>query len=224
MLQHLSDPCYILIADGMGGHAAGEVASSIAAQSIRDHIEALNSAVLDGDQMIDAVQYANSQIISAIEAHPEYDGMGTTVTFAYLRPTSVIVAHVGDSSAFLLRDGKLRKITRDHTYVQKLIDSGVLKETAASEFPFRNVITRALGMPEVQVDMYCEPWGDGDSILLCSDGLTAYADTAHLLKELSSGRSVEDQSQRLMKFALAQGGRDNISIIIAQNVSDGDQT
>lgn len=222
VFEHLDEPCYILVADGMGGHAAGEVASSLTAKAISDHIESLNSSELDADQIIDAIQYANTCILREIDSHPEYAGMGTTITLAHLEPDSVTIAHVGDSSAYLYRDNKLRKITRDHTYVQKLIDCGVLKDNAASEFPFRNVITRALGMPQVQVDMYREPWHDGDTILLCSDGLTAYADTAHLLKELSSGRSLEEQIERLMEFALKSGGRDNISIIMAQNAREGD--
>lgn len=223
ILQHLTEPYYILVADGMGGHAAGEVASSIAAQSISAHLNALDAHSIDADQLVDAIQYANSRILEEMEEHPEYTGMGTTITLAYLRPESVLVAHVGDSSAFLLRDGQLRKITRDHTYVQKLIDCGVLKESASAKFPFRNVITRALGMPQVQVDMYCEQWSEGDYLVLCSDGLTTYVDADHLQQELSSGRSLEEQSDRLLQFALGEGGRDNISIVIAQNCLNGDE-
>lgn len=220
VFQHLEPPCYVLVADGMGGHAAGEVASSVAAQAVSDHIASLESGTLDADQIIDAIQYANRRIIEEIDGNPAYAGMGTTITLAYLQRDSVIVAHVGDSSAYLCRQGKLHKITKDHTYVQKLIDCGVLTNNAASEFPFRNVITRALGMPQVKVDMYREMWQPGDSILVCSDGLTAYADTERLLEELASGREVEEQAQRLMEFALDRGGRDNISVIIAKNTPE----
>lgn len=217
VLVHACKPYYILVADGMGGHAAGEVASSIAAGAVEEHLSAKQGRALDSDELIDAVQYANSRIIREVTAHPEYAGMGTTITLAYLQPDAVTVAHVGDSSAFLHRNGILRKITKDHTYVQKLIDCGQLKRSAAAVSPYRNVITRALGMPNVQVDLYREAWGPGDSILLCSDGLTAYADPSYLLAELASDRSIDEQAERLLDFALKKGGRDNISIVIGHN-------
>ncbi|MBD5560836.1 MAG: Stp1/IreP family PP2C-type Ser/Thr phosphatase [Clostridia bacterium] len=210
-------PRYALVADGMGGHAAGEVASSVAAAAIREYIERLGCESLDEDQIVDAFQYANDQILQHMAAHPEHSGMGTTLTFAYMEDRSLTVGHVGDSSAYLAKNGGLKKITRDHTYVQKLIDTGAIRAEAAADFPFRNVITRALGTSPLQVDIYKEQWMPGDLLLLCSDGLTAYADRDHLLAELASGDSAPEIAQRLLDFALEQGGRDNISVIVAEN-------
>ena len=222
VLLHTRPPYFMLVADGMGGHAAGEVASSVAARAVEEYLTALQTEALDADELVDAVQYANTCIMKEIAQHPEYAGMGTTITLAYLQPDFVTVAHVGDSRAYLRRKGTLHKITKDHTYVQRLIDSGELKYTAAARFPFRNIITRALGMSDLQVDLYREPWSAGDSVLLCSDGLTAYADAPHLLDELSSDRLAAAQAQRLLDYALQQGGRDNVSVVIAQNDPDGE--
>lgn len=213
-------PFYALVADGMGGHAAGEVASAVAAEAVSDFIRGLGTEVLDEDQIVDAIQYANIEILRRIEENPEYAGMGTTLTFAYMEGSTLTVGHVGDSSAYLVTNGDIKKITRDHTYVQKLIDSGVIKADAAAEFPFRNIITRALGTAPLQVDIYKEKWFPGDLLLLCSDGLTAYADREFLREVLAGGGSTEALAHRLLDYALAEGGRDNISVVIAEN-ADG---
>lgn len=210
-------PFYALVADGMGGHAAGEVASSVAARAVSEFIEGLRTDVLDEDQIVDAIQYANSEILRRIEEHPEYSGMGTTLTFAYMEGQALTVGHVGDSSAYLVTGGSIKKITRDHTYLQKLIDSGAIKPEAAAEFPFRNIITRALGTAPLMVDIYKEKWVPGDLLLLCSDGLTAYADRDFLGRQLAAGGTTQELARRLLDFALAQGGRDNISVVIAEN-------
>lgn len=214
-----SDPCYVVVADGMGGHAAGEVASSLAISAVRSHIDSLGRRELDGDELIDAVQYANRRIIEASDQNRDYSGMGTTLTLAYLQPASILVAHVGDSQAWLRRGGRIRKVTKDHTYIQRLVDTGVLKpgKGSAWAFPFQNVITRALGREDTRADLYRESWSPGDSLLVCSDGLTAYAEQERILEELSRPTSIEDQARSLLSFALAEGGRDNISVIIAQN-------
>lgn len=210
-------PYYALVADGMGGHAAGEIASSVAASAVSEFISGLESDTLDEDQIVDAIQYANGEIIRCMAHHPEYSGMGTTLTLAYMEARTLTVGHVGDSSAYLVSGDSIKKITRDHTYVQKLIDSGVLRTDAAADFPFRNIITRALGTVPLQVDIYKERWVPGDRLLLCSDGLTAYADGDFLLHKLVGGGSTQHLAQALLDYALAQGGRDNISVVVAEN-------
>lgn len=170
---------------------------------------------------MDAIQYANRMIIDAIDEHPEYSGMGTTLTFAYLEPATLTIGHVGDSSAYLIGGGRIKKITRDHTYMQKLIDCGVLDEDEIDDFPLRNVITRALGSEPLQVDIYKERWLPGDRLLLCSDGLTAYADRDYLFRELTGdAEKFEDYALRLVDYALSEGGRDNISVIVIENTDE----
>ena len=211
-------PVYALVADGMGGHAAGEVASSVAAAAISDYVRGLNAATLDEDQIVDAIQFANSEILRDIETHPEHGGMGTTLTLAYMEKETVTVGHVGDSGAFLVTTTGIRKITRDHTYLQRLLDSGAIRAEAAVDFPFRNVITRALGTSPLQVDVYKVHWQPGDRLLLCSDGLTAYADRDYLYAAMKEDAAPEAIAAQLLDFALAEGGRDNISIVVAENV------
>lgn len=213
-------PFYALVADGMGGHAAGEVASSAAAQAVGDFISRLGTAVLDEDQIVDAIQFANRQLLEDMQTHPEHLGMGTTLTFAYMESRSVTIGHVGDSGAYLASSEGLRKITRDHTYVQKLIDSGAIPAEAAADSPYRNVITRALGITPLQVDVYKVQWKPGDILLLCSDGLTAYADREYLHETLTAGITPAEMAERLLNCALAGGGRDNISVVVAEN-ADG---
>lgn len=217
LVEVSSPPRYVLVADGMGGHAAGEVASAIAAAAVREFIAKAGTPSLDEDQIVDAIQYANRCILDRIREQPEYDGMGTTMTFAYMEPQTLTVGHVGDSSAYLVSRGDIRKITRDHTYVQKLIDCGAIRPDAAADFPYRNIITRALGTSPLQVDVYKVKWGPGDRLLLCSDGLTAYADSDHLLSQLQSGAEPAEIAESLLEYALERGGRDNISVIVAEN-------
>lgn len=215
-------PYYALVADGMGGHAAGEIASSVAAASVEQYIGGLGTDTLDADQIVDAFQYANRQILERIAAIPAYTGMGTTLTFAAFRPEGVIVGHVGDSSAYLISGSEIRKISKDHTYLQRLIDSGVIRAEAAGDFPFKNIITRALGSDPLQTDVYFVSWKPGDRILLCSDGLTAYTDNAYLLQELRAGDGdLEMRARRLLEHALEAGGRDNISVVLVENRADG---
>lgn len=218
LIEHWQQPYYALVADGMGGHAAGEIASALAAKSIQEYIAALEEKSLDEDQIVDAIQFANRSILDQIEQHPEYHGMGTTLTFAYIEPTKLTIGHVGDSSAFLVGRSGIKKITKDHTYMQKLIDSGVLDSEAAPNFPYRNIITRALGTDQLQVDIYKEKWRPGDRLLLCSDGLTIYTDRNYLYRQLSKDTpQVEEHATALLEYALKAGGRDNISVVIVEN-------
>lgn len=214
-------PFYALVADGMGGHAAGEIASSVAAQAMEEFIARLQTAHLDADQVVDAFQYANRRILERIAAQPAYAGMGTTLTFAAFTPQAVLIGHVGDSSAYLVSGGEIRKISKDHTYLQRLIDSGAIPSDAAGDFPYKNIITRALGSDPLQVDVYHAKWKPGDFLILCSDGLTAYADSEYLLHELTGGGGLADHARRLLQHALEGGGRDNISVILAENPADG---
>lgn len=210
-------PHYILVADGMGGHAAGEVASSIAASAIEEYIKKLNKQILDKNDIKQAVFAANQAIIERIASEPELKGMGTTLTFAAIEPDKVIVAHVGDSGAYLIDKNSVKKITKDHTYVQHLIDCGVIKTGAAEDYPFKNIITRALGMQNLEVDLYETEWTNGDAVLLCSDGLSGYVTKEHMMQTLREADNIEIAAKNLVEFALKSGGKDNITVVIAEN-------
>jgi protein phosphatase len=217
LIQCEKKPCYMLVADGMGGHAAGEVASRTAADSIKEFIEKLHVQSLTEDQIKEAIIFANSRLLEEIEKDGALKGMGTTLTFVYAERDSFIVAQVGDSSAYLYDGAETKKITKDHTYIQHLIDSGVIEKKAAADYPFKNIITRALGMKKLEIDIYNTKWKEGDLLLLCSDGLTAYTDIDKLAQVLSEKSKIDEKAQDFVDYALESGGKDNITVIIAKN-------
>src|ERR1700716_596662 len=160
-----------VVADGMGGAQAGEVASRIAIQTFEPGLPDHGSAE---ERLAERVREANRRIYDRSRAEHESAGMGTTLTAAYLDQGTVAIAHVGDSRAYMLRDGVLRRLTRDHSLVDELVRRGKLTEEQAAEHPQRSIITRALGPePEVEVDTWSYPARSGDVLLLCSDGLTS---------------------------------------------------
>ncbi len=217
LIQCEKKPCYMLVADGMGGHAAGEVASRTAADAIKAYIEKLDVALLTDEQIREAIVYANACLLEAVENNTALEGMGTTLTFVYAERDNLKVAQVGDSGAYLYDGGEMRKITKDHTYIQHLIDSGVIEKNEAADYPFKNIITRALGMKKLEIDIYNTTWKEGDLLLLCSDGLTAYTDTQKMAQVLSDDNKIKDKAQEFIDFALESGGKDNITLIIAKN-------
>lgn len=214
-------PHYMLVADGMGGHAAGEVASGMVCTEIREYIEELKTDRLDEAQILDAVQFANQKLIDEVKKDPSLSGMGTTLTFAAFNGDKIIIAQVGDSRAYHKQKNKMKKVTKDHTYVQHLIDSGVIKKGDADDYPFKNIITRSVGMKDVTVDFFAIDWQDDDIILLCSDGLTNYAAKDVLLNILSENDTLEQKAQKLIDIALEGGGKDNISVVLAQRSQEG---
>jgi serine/threonine protein phosphatase PrpC len=211
-------PCYMLVADGMGGAAAGEIASKIAAFSVQQYFEELNSERLIPSDLIEAVKYANKQIVTETHYNERLKGMGTTMTLAAVEDNHIIIAQVGDSCAYLLSNEKLHKITKDHTYVQKLIDNGIIEKSQAADNPLKNIITRVVGMNDLIVDTYEIEWSKSDFLLLCSDGLTTYMSEEELLQVLVSESSLSEKADEMVSCALNKGGRDNISVIIAHNV------
>ncbi len=214
-------PVYMLVADGMGGHAAGEIASSTTCHAIKEYIDGLKAESLSEDQIREAVEYANQKLRDEMDKNSELKGMGTTLTLASFDEDSIIFAQVGDSRAYHNQGGCVKKITKDHTYVQHLIDSGVIKKGAADDYPFKNIITRAVGMKEIDVDFFQANWEKDDIILLCSDGLSNYTNEELLSKILSQEISLEEKAQRLIDIALDGGGKDNISVILAQRSEEG---
>ena len=202
-----------VVADGMGGAQAGEVASELA---VKQFERGLPDGRPTAEALAELIQAGNSEIHRQARDDPDRAGMGTTVTAAYLDGDNVVVAHVGDSRCYLLRDGDLMRLTRDHSLVGELVARGKLTEEQAESHPQRSVITRALGAyPEVEVDTEVFPARDGDVFLLCSDGLTGMVHEPQLKALLEDReRSLEQIGRTLIAAANEAGGRDNITVIL----------
>jgi PPM family protein phosphatase len=215
-------PRLLAIADGMGGHAAGEVASKIVIGTVE---------ILDEDRPIadligtlrDTVADATAALAHAVDENPALEGMGTTLTAIRFAGSRIALVHVGDSRAYLLRGGQLSQITHDDTYVQSLVDSGKLTADEASHHPRKSVILRALNGAEVDPDISIREARKGDRYLLCSDGLSDVVTATTLLETLASG-TPQGCADRLIELALRGGGPDNVTCIVADVVdpSKGD--
>jgi PPM family protein phosphatase len=211
-------PRLLVIADGVGGHAAGEVASSVAVGVLATLDEDSPGGDLL-DRLSTAVHAANSHLRAMVGGDPELSGMGTTVT-ALLRAGSRFgLVHVGDSRGYLLRDGQLQQITRDHTFVQTLVDEGRITAEEADHHPQRNLITNALdGREDVELDLSVRETRAGDRYLLCSDGLSSVVSEETLRDTLAAGVSTDVAVEQLVELALKGGGPDNITAIVADVV------
>lgn len=203
------------IADGMGGHRAGEVASATA-------LEGLQVAVDEGVPVADAVGRANTAVWDKASGDTSLAGMGTTLTAAWFDGTVLTLAHVGDSRAYLWRDGTLSRITVDHSLVEELIRDGKLTEEQAAVHPQRSIITRALGIDStVEVDVYSLPLQDADRVMLCSDGLTSMVRSSGIAELLEQEADPTAAANALVDAANAAGGDDNITVVVLDAQSDG---
>lgn len=210
--QHMA---WGIVCDGMGGVSGGSVASSLALKTIKDELTAvLNEKSKSRDMqsvMNTAIQKANHSIYKTASEMPELKGMGTTAVILIADGKSLHVAHVGDSSAYLKSDEKIIKLTKDHSYVQNLVDLGQITEEEARVHPKRNIITRAIGVSdEVQCDYGCHSIKTGDTAIACTDGLTNYVDNETLSAYINEYDGKE-LIQKLIDFAVDAGGADNIS-------------
>jgi serine/threonine protein phosphatase PrpC len=205
------NPVFV-VADGMGGAQAGEVASKAAAESFdRELPDAPPERILE-----ETIKAANRAIHAQAQKDPELAGMGTTTTAAIVDPEAetVAIGHVGDSRAYRLRAGKLERLTRDHSLVEEMRRKGQLTEAQAEDHPQRSIITRALGPePEVEVDLQTVPALAGDVFLICSDGLTTMLDDEHISRLLSRASTMQAAVRALVDEANRAGGRDNISVV-----------
>lgn len=219
----------ILVADGMGGAAAGDVASAVAVRHIADA-----DARLQGDDMLEAaagaMSKANDTIADLIVDDPSLDGMGTTVCGAMFSGTQLGIVHIGDSRGYLLRDGELSHITHDHSWVQALVDEGKLSEAEAAVHPHRNLLLRVLnGQPVHQPDLWLVDVREGDRVMFCSDGLCGLVDD-DVIAQLLGARiapdgdliSLDDSLWSLVDAARRAGGYDNITVIVADVVAQSD--
>ena len=212
------------VADGMGGHAAGEVASSIAAGTLRDRLGAGAESV---DVVVAAVVEANAAIFQGAHGNAAQRGMGTTLTAMVVLVDGngqrrLAMVNVGDSRTYVMRAGRLRRVTIDHSYVQELVSTGHITETEARSHPRRNIVTRALGIePNVRVDTWVLPFVQGDRYVLCSDGLVDEVDDAEILELLLKNTAPQDAADALVASANEHGGRDNVTVVVV-DVLEGD--
>ncbi len=218
-----------VVADGMGGHSHGEVAARMAVDAIREFVRrseepdetwpfAYDSRLgRPGNVLKTAVRLAHDQVLSAIRRDGTLYGMGTTVVGCLVRDGEAAVAHVGDSRAYLLHDGRLELLTQDHTWVNEQVVAGYLSEEQARDHPLKNVVTRALGGDsEVSVDVTERRIAPGDAILLCSDGLTTMLDDREIEACLraSAGEGPDLACRGLVAEANARGGHDNVTVVL----------
>jgi serine/threonine protein phosphatase PrpC len=205
------EPPLFAIADGMGGAQAGEVASRLAAAALKE-----SGADAGGEQrIVDLIQEANRRVYDRSSTDPNTSGMGTTITVALAEDGQVAFGHVGDSRAYLIRDGAMEQVTEDHSLVNELLKSGKLSPEEAETNPQRSVITRALGTdPDVDVDTFTIDAETGDVFLLCSDGLTDMVDEHRILELVEENRGdIEAALKALVRAANRGGGEDNITVV-----------
>lgn len=221
------DFAFTIIADGMGGYTGGAVASKLAATVASDHLQA-SLEFVRADNGVDifeqlqqhleqAIQLANKHLLTYKEAHPQLSEMGTTLVVAIIYDKYLLVANVGDSRAYLYSDQRCQQISRDHSVVQELINSGALTAEDARSSDVRNQLTQAVGIAE-EITIYFAPIAltKPALLLLCSDGLTEYLDDQSLAAELSKGLPVSQSCHRLIEAANQQGGKDNITVAIVE--------
>ena len=213
----LQAPLFV-VSDGMGGHAAGEVASSIAIETIGQQAPGSADDVLLGA----AVESANTSVISAAEQGIGKPGMGCTATAVIIDKNHMAVAHVGDSRAYVLRQGTLVRVTHDHSYVEELVDSGQITADEARTHPSRSIITRALGSdPDMYADHFSLEVGDGDRIILCSDGLSGMIGDGQIESLAVSSATPQQAADNLVAAALTAGGADNVTVVVIDVLDDG---
>lgn len=213
--------CLLAVADGMGGAAAGDIASQLGIDTLlaelSDELAQNNPAMTVQDRLKKSVENANLRLWQESQINIEYRGMGTTLTAAYIQGATAHIAQVGDSRAYLVRDGHIGQLTRDQSAVQMLLDLGRITPEQALHFPNRNIILQALGVePIIQVAMTRVRLCRGDYLILCSDGLTNKLDDEELLDYLREEKQLDLACQRMVDEANRRGGEDNITLVVAR--------
>ena len=213
------------VADGMGGHAGGDIASAIASQHVALADEPLETSAQAEQQLVDFIYQAKQKIDASVKQHPAITGMGTTLSALMVTGTKVTVAHIGDSRIYLARDGVVKQITSDHTFVQRLVDTGRISEEEALVHPRRSVLMRVLGdieqFPELDLDTYeTKP---GDRWMACSDGLSGVVPSQLMESILLSKVGVKEAAELLIGEALEFGAPDNVTVVLVDVVDAKDE-
>ena len=210
---------FIVLCDGMGGARAGNIASDRAADRFLEHIKTADAAQTDTDSpaniVEEAVAAANTEVFQLSQSSPAYNGMGTTLVGGICVDDRVILANVGDSRAYLIDGSKIAQMTADHSLVEEMVRSGRLTPEEAKVYPGRNLITRAIGVDSaVEADLYEITIHDGQTLLLCSDGLSGLVYDAEIAAIVAEAASQEDACSRLIERAYEAGGNDNITVVL----------
>jgi len=206
---------FAIVADGMGGQNGGEVASSIVIETAKALLSEKSPCCLSQNDIRRFLIQANHNVLDRADRERELKGMGSTATLVSICGMQAIIGHVGDSRVYLFRDKKLSQLTRDHSYVQMLVESGYITQQEALVHPHRNIITRAIGTePNLEPDVWTHGLQAGDVLLLCSDGLNSSVPDEKIADILRSG--IPEAADRLIEASLAAGGPDNISVVIVQ--------
>lgn len=210
-----------IVADGMGGHQAGEIASQMAIETIQDKLHAIHSGMTDEQierQLTEAIASANDSIYDYAQQLTHLHGMGTTVVAVLASKESLLIGHIGDSRAYLVRGDSIVQLTEDHTLVGELLRSGQISKEEAEHHPRRNILTRALGTePGTPIDIRRLPWSSGDVLLLCSDGLSGLVESEDICAIAGGDLELADKADALIAHALAAGGDDNVTVVLLVN-------
>jgi protein phosphatase len=225
-----SDERLALVADGMGGHASGEIASQMAVETVVDFFKNTHDDYeltwpfkldrgyrYDINRLITGIKLANVKIFEAAQREPHYRGMGTTIVATLFLDDQVLIGHVGDSRVYRVRDGEIQQITEDHSLLNDYIKMKKLTAEEIANFPHKNVIVRALGMKEtVQVDVHNETPRIGDTYVLCSDGLSGMIEDDSIQKTVRTELDLDKAAEKLVEAANAAGGVDNVTVVLAR--------
>lgn len=220
-IGELTQGAWAVVCDGMGGHLGGNVASAMArdviTDRIKDNVRINMSAVSVRNMLESAIVTANADIYDRSHKEASLAGMGTTCVAAVCINSVAVIANVGDSRCYLLRGDTITQLTKDHSYVQALVDAGTITPEEANEHHMKNMITRALGLEDdIDVDFFDVEITEGDRLLLCSDGLTNHVSNEKMLN-LINGSEAFDYADKLVKEANKNGGTDNITVVVMEN-------
>jgi PPM family protein phosphatase len=215
---------FYIVADGMGGHNGGEIASSIAVVETMNYMKAANNLSNPSELLREAIIIANQKIYDLSLKDQSLSGMGTTITACLIIEEMCCIANVGDSSCYVLKGEEIVKVTRDHSLVQELIDKGSITENEARSHPYRNIVTRAVGTSlKVNVDIYIRTLSSIDKIILCSDGLTDEVPKEEIKSYIIECKDNMEACRKLIDLVKQRGGRDNISVMIFEGVNEDDR-
>ena len=202
-----------LVADGMGGHNAGEIASKLAVKSIIRYL--LEHSEEDENILLNAVKYANNEIYEISQKNDKCKGMGTTITGCFIKGDMIQVVNVGDSCCFSIKDNEIKKVTKDHSWVQELIDAGAITEEEGRVHPKKNIITRALGTnSSVKIDIFNIEKNESSMFLLCSDGLSNEVRKEEMIEIVNKCKDFNEACEKLVDLAKSRGGKDNITVLL----------
>lgn len=210
-----------IVADGMGGHQAGEIASTMAIELVETEMRTVRAEMTLEERQETvrrAIAIANEEVYEFASKQPRYQGMGTTVVTALASQNEVVIGHIGDSRAYLVSGESIRQLTEDHSLVNELVKSGQITSEEANVHPLRNVVTRALGTDkQVEIDIIRCEWREGDILLLCSDGLSGLVEESEMRDIIAGVHDLPWKVDRLIARALEEGGGDNITVVLLAN-------